>query len=227
MNFQLATIVNTTSDLTMSSREIADLTNKRHPDVKRDIVNMLEQLKGDVSSFARTYFDSQNRQQTEFDLNKELTLTLVSGYNVELRNNIIKRWMELEAQAKQAFAVPQTFAQALALAAQQALELEQKQLQLEAAKPKVEYVDNYVDRNHLKSVTDVAKEIGVSGKALGKWLREEGHAWSKHSSLRWTQPFMDKGYGEMKQYTSAGGFDGTQALVTASGDLFIKQNFSK
>lgn len=227
MNFQLATIVNTTSDLTMSSREIADLTSKRHPDVKRDIVNMLEQLKGDVSSFARTYFDSQNRQQTEFDLNKELTLTLVSGYNVELRNKIIKRWMELEAQAKAGFALPQTFAQALALAAQQALELEQKQLQLEAAKPKVDYVDNYVDRNHLKSVTDTAKELGVSGKALGKWLREEGHAWSKHSSLRWTQPFMDKGYGEMKQYTSAGGFDGTQALVTASGDLFIKQNFSK
>ena len=55
MNFQLATIVNTTSDLTMSSREIADLTSKRHPDVKRDIVNMLEQLKGDVSNFARTY----------------------------------------------------------------------------------------------------------------------------------------------------------------------------
>lgn len=60
MNFQLATIVNTTSDLTMSSREIADLTSKRHPDVKRDIVNMFEQLKGDVSNFARTYFDKQS-----------------------------------------------------------------------------------------------------------------------------------------------------------------------
>lgn len=123
--------------------------------------------------------------------------------------------------------LPQTFAQALALAAQQALELEQKEQQLELAKPKVDYVDNYVDRNNLKSVTDVAKEIGVSGKALGKWLREEGHAWSKHPSIRWTQPFIDSGYGEMKQYTTPGGFDGSQALVTPSGDLFIKQNFSK
>ena len=74
---QLATIANTNTQ-TMSSREIAELTGKRHPDVKRDIVNMLEQVEEDVSSFAHTYTDSQNRQQTEFKLNKELTLTLVT-----------------------------------------------------------------------------------------------------------------------------------------------------
>lgn len=230
MNFQLANFT-PTSTLTMNSREIAMLTGKAHSHVMRDIRTMMADLEQnpnlDSVCKSSTYTGSNGQSYDQYELDKYTCLTLLLGYDAVARMKVVKRWQELEAQVKPAFALPQTFAQALALAAQQALELEQKQLQLEAAKPKVEYVDSYVDRNHLKSVTDVAKELGVSGKALGKWLREEGHAWSKHSSLRWTQPFIDKGYGEMKQYTSAGGFDGTQALVTASGDLFIKQNFSK
>ena len=97
---QISTIANNNDNLMMSSREIAELTGKRHPDVKRDILNMFEQLEQDVSSFANTYLDSQNRQQTEFKLNKELTLTLVAGYNVKLRLAIIKRWQELEEKER-------------------------------------------------------------------------------------------------------------------------------
>lgn len=97
---QLSTIVNSSTTLTMSSREIASLVDKRHPDVKRDILNMFEQLKEDVSSFAHTYTDSQNRQQTEYKLSKDLTITLVAGYNAALRLAIIKRWQELEEKEK-------------------------------------------------------------------------------------------------------------------------------
>jgi phage regulator Rha-like protein len=63
--------------LTMTSREIAELTCKRHPDVRRDIRNMLEALKRDVSSFAHTYKDSAGRDQEEYRLDRELTLILV------------------------------------------------------------------------------------------------------------------------------------------------------
>lgn len=71
--------------MTMSSREIADLCEKRHPDVRRDIKAMVSGLGDDVSRFAHTYKDAAGRDQEEYHLPKDLTLTLVAGYNVVLR----------------------------------------------------------------------------------------------------------------------------------------------
>ena len=67
---------------TMSSREIAELTGKRHDHVMRDIRNMLAELKITDPSFGGSYQDSQNRQQSEYLLDEEHTLCLTSGYDV-------------------------------------------------------------------------------------------------------------------------------------------------
>ncbi|TQV77552.1 Rha family transcriptional regulator [Aliikangiella marina] len=80
----------------MSSREISKLTNKRHANVKRDILHILDELGFNVLNFEHIYFDARNRKQTEYLLDQELTMTLVSGYSIKLRNKVIKRWMELE-----------------------------------------------------------------------------------------------------------------------------------
>ena len=85
---------------TMSSKEIADLTGKEHFHVKRDIEVMLSQLNLDPSNFGCIFLDSMNREQKGYALDKELSICLVSGYNVQLRMAIIKRWNELEAQAQ-------------------------------------------------------------------------------------------------------------------------------
>ena len=82
--------------LTMSSREIATLCDKQHYHIKRDIETMCQQLGLDVSKFGYIYLDSQNREQTEYLLDKETCLCLVAGYNAKLRMAIIKRWQELE-----------------------------------------------------------------------------------------------------------------------------------
>ena len=82
--------------LTMSSREIATLTGKKHYHVVRDIEILAAQLEVDVSKFGGIYTDSQNRQQTEYLLDKDTCLCLVAGYNAKLRMAIIKRWQELE-----------------------------------------------------------------------------------------------------------------------------------
>lgn len=86
------------NELTMTSREIAEVTNKQHKHVTRDIAVMLDELNLDKPKFGRIYLDSRNRQQTEYVLDEELTLTLVTGYSIKLRNAVIKRWKQLEDQ---------------------------------------------------------------------------------------------------------------------------------
>ena len=88
--------VNQSTEQTMSSREIAELCSKEHFNVKRDIEVMCMQLGIDVTKFEYIYLDSYNREQTEYHLDKTLSLTLVSGYNATLRYKIIVRWQELE-----------------------------------------------------------------------------------------------------------------------------------
>jgi len=86
----------TNEPLTMSSLEIAKLCDKQHKDVMRDIKNMMEQLDINTAQFCAEYKASNGKLNPMYNLDKELSLTLVAGYNVKLRNAIIKRWQELE-----------------------------------------------------------------------------------------------------------------------------------
>jgi phage regulator Rha-like protein len=81
---------------TMSSREIANVTGKRHNNVKRDIVSMLTDLEEDVLSFEHIYLDGYKREQVEYLLDRELTDTLLTGYSAKMRRAVIRRWAELE-----------------------------------------------------------------------------------------------------------------------------------
>lgn len=86
------------SRTTMSSREIANVTGKRHNNVKRDIVGMLKELKVDALSFEHIYLDGQNREQVEYLLDREYTDCLLTGYSAPMRMRVIRRWRELEQQ---------------------------------------------------------------------------------------------------------------------------------
>jgi phage regulator Rha-like protein len=82
---------------TLNSREIAELTGKDHAHVLRDIRDMLDVLKKDASIFGGIYQDAYGRDQPCFNLDRELTITLVSGYDIPLRHRVVTRLTELEA----------------------------------------------------------------------------------------------------------------------------------
>ena len=280
---QLQQITNLTSSqtITMSSREIAELTGKEHRNVMRDIRNMLTELypngvcsdlsmppdlneyhRGDrthykflskgtidaiidfstekaqavsAESFLHTYINQQNGQPyPEFKLPKRECMILMAGYNITLRAKIIDRWQELEAQQQSNMLVLPNFTDPAEAAIAWATEYKAKQLalkQLEVAKPKVEFVDTFVDRGSNRNITSVAKELGITAIALGKWLRAKGYMNKSTKKQEWNKEFIDKGYGVQKLFNTEVKEDtfksGSQVLVTPAGDLFIKEQVKK
>ena len=90
-------VPNTFHVVTMSSREIAELTGKRHDNVKNDIEKMLTELEEDVLTFQDIYLDSMNRQQTEYRLDRRHVECLLTGYSATLRMKVIDKLYERES----------------------------------------------------------------------------------------------------------------------------------
>lgn len=93
--------------LIMTSREIAELTGKRHDNVLRDIENMIVDLQADSensnlrSAIKPSIYriEGQQREYPQYELDFDSTMCLVAGYSTPLRMRIIKRWRELEQQS--------------------------------------------------------------------------------------------------------------------------------
>lgn len=92
---------------TMTSREIAELTGKEHKHVMRDIDRMLAELDVEQGPFLDFVPEGANGRNIRIiKLPKDLTLTLVSGYNIKMRYAIIKRWEELEKGEAKSVMIP-------------------------------------------------------------------------------------------------------------------------
>jgi hypothetical protein len=100
----------TTGGLTMSSREIGELTGKQHKDVIRDIRVMVQALEKDGADLRHLREEKDGRGYTKaIHLDRELTETLITGYSIPLRHRVIRRLHELEEA--QAVPRPAEFAQ--------------------------------------------------------------------------------------------------------------------
>lgn len=245
--------------VTMSSREIAGLTGKRHDNVMRDIriqlmmIHFYEQalshlneeerknVATSISRIERVLFakivhipSSSNLRTENFGfilvqngsmiseilLDKDNALTLVSGYDVRARSEIIKRWQELESKNAPAVALPDFTnpAESARAWALQYEEREKAQAALALAAPKVQFFDKVVERSTLMTATQVGQKLGMSAMALNKHL-DELDVYSKNIKRArvFKQWFVDKGYGELKQ-TELGH---SQPLFTTSGEAWI------
>ena len=151
------------SVLTMSSREIADLVESRHDSVKRTIERL--QDKGLIQLTPMVEVKNHLGQVvTEYQLIKRDTYVVVAQLSPEFTARLVDRWQELENQ--QMPQIPQTLSEALRLAADQAEQIERQNLLIEQQRPKVEFVQRYVEVGTTKSLRETAKILRVPERAM-------------------------------------------------------------
>ena len=205
---------------TMSTRVIAELCEKEHRNVKRDSEVMFQGLQLDALNFEHIYFDTMNRQQTEYLLDEELTMTLVTGYNVVLRNRVIKRWKELESRELSKMEILQ-----MALESEQQKLVLQQQLEIQA--PKVAFVDKYVAGHGNKTFRQVAKLLGANERKFRDFLESNRIMYKLNGEWTAYQNHVDAKRFYVKTGVSDSGHAFNHALFTPKGIEWIAGELAK
>jgi phage antirepressor YoqD-like protein len=162
--------------VSMTSREIAEVCEKEHRHVIRDIRKMLTELQKDGPVLGYGEIKDGRGYTDVFHLDKELTETLITGYSIRLRRKVIIRLHQLEeiVAASLAPALP-NFDDPVASARAWADATEQKQIAQQAlaiAAPKAEFVDRYVEATGLQGFRQVAKLLGIKENLFRAFLVE-------------------------------------------------------
>lgn len=187
----------------MSSREIAELTGKDHSNVMRDIRSMIQVLQNSNLNFvceSATYMGANRQAYDMYELDKETTVCLLTGYDAAARMRVIQRWHILETQ--QTIAIPQTLSQALLLAAKQAEQVEQLQLQVAQQQPAVDFYEQVADSKDAIPVAEAAKLLNMGPLKLFEFLRREkifmDGTGGQHRNMPY-QAYLDREYFTVKE----------------------------
>lgn len=173
--------------VTMSSREIAELTEKKHSHVLRDIEVMLVELGEDPEGYIHFWAHPQNGQQyREFLLDRNHTICLLTGYSSVHRMRVIKRWQELEQRiALEQFDVPQSYPDALRLAAELVEETQRLSLVNKEQEKEIHDLKNLFKEG--MTATQFCKMLnGVNTQQVNNYLAERNWLYNESKSgIRW------------------------------------------
>lgn len=236
---ELATI-----NQTMTSREIAEYTGKRHSDVLEAIRSMepaWEKVNGRKFPLVE-YRDAKGEMRPEYKLSKTECLYVATKFNDEARALLIIRWENLERQNALDFTNPNTvlmLAQNWAKAEQEKNQLEEaneiQAKELKAAEPKVIFADSVVASNDSVLIGELARILKQNGIEIGQnrlfeWMRQKGYLCSKGNLYNQpTQTAMDLGLFEIKKTTinrpDADPIIQTTTKVTGKGQIYFVNKF--
>lgn len=222
-------IVNTAGQpIAMSSIEISELTGKRHDHVIRDTELMLNELGLDAPKFGAVYRGGNGQARKCYSLPKDLTLTLVSGYNIKLRHAIIQRLDELERASLPQ--LPRTRTEAIEMMLEQSRMLDHQQTYIEETKHDVEFAQAVSSSKSGVNLEVYAKSVGIGRNKLFNWLRKEKilmsdplPKYSKSHNMPY-QHFIDSEYFTIKRCvfnTSHGRERSFTPLITGKGEVWL------
>jgi phage antirepressor YoqD-like protein len=205
------------SQQTMSSLEIAKLTGKPHNDVMKAIRAMesgwekVSQGKFSLSSRKVQQPNGGVREYPCYELTKTECLYVATKFNDEARAKLVLRWEELEQKQRASmlqlpdFTDPAEAAMAWAkeyrekkVLAIENKKLEEENIQLAAENQELKHDKNYLDlimrSKALLTISQIAQDYGMSGKALNKKLADMGIQYSINGQWILYAKYKDCGY---------------------------------
>lgn len=205
--------------VTMSSRDIADLVESRHDDVKRSIERLAERGIIQLPPMADVK-NHLNQSVSVYLVGKRDSYVVVAQLSPEFTARLVDRWQELEAASNSV--IPQSFSDALRLAADLEEEKQRLALELASAAPKVEFVDRYCMANGSLSFRQVAKLLKAKEPEFRLFLIEREIMYRLGGTLTPMAQHIDAGRFEVKTGTSqASNHAFSQARFTAKGVRWI------
>ena len=202
---------------------LADAFEKEHKNVIRAIETKIGELKIEQSSkmFSKgEYTNSQNKRQPMYYLNRDGFTFIAMGFTGrkadEFKLKYIDAFNRMEEQIKQQpaqYKLPQTFSEAL-------IELAKEVKKNEVLKPKAEKYDRYLSNKGLITITEIAKEYGMSGRELNKFLHEKGVIYKRGSKWFIYQKYANERYVGYEIHLP----EGRRSLKwTPEGEMFIRE----
>ena len=205
------------SQQTMSSLEIAKLTGKPHNDVMKAIRAMepswekVSQGKFSLSSRKVEQPNGGIREYPYYELTKTECLYVATKFNDEARAKLVIRWEELEQKqraqmlqlpdftdpAEAAMAWAKEYKEKKVLAIENK-KLEEENIQLAAENQELKHDKNYLDlimrSKALLTISQIAQDYGMSGKAMNKQLAQMGIQYSINGQWILYAKYKDCGY---------------------------------
>lgn len=157
---------------TMSSREIAELLQVRHDNVKLSIERLAEkQIVSFTSSTETSHEGAGARPMIVYMVNKRDSYVVVAQMSPKFTGALVDRWQELETKQTPSLADPQALRTLLLGYTERVIELETK---VANDAPKVEFAEAVRRMNGACHIGDFAKTIGIGRNTFFKILRGDG-----------------------------------------------------
>lgn len=208
---------------TMSSAEIADLVEKRHDNVKRTIEMLAGRRAIEFPQIEE--IPTATKPTTVYRVGKRDSYVIVAQLSPEFTARLVDRWQELEATVI-APRVPQTLAQALRLAADQAEMLEAQNRLIEQQRPAVEFAHTIRNTADVITIGDMARVLGFGQNRFFRQLRADHILMSDNRPY---QHYIDRGYFRVVESVwvddSKEAHPTFKTLVTGRGQVYLQRKY--
>lgn len=216
------------NDIKMTSLEMAEIVEKKHLHVMRDIRTEIKNIGKEIgeSIFGLTsYLTRQNKEQPCYEFGKDGAMQLALKYDAKTRYRVIKRIEELENGQNK---LPGNYKEALTQLLEQVEEKEKLETengilnqQVNELKPKATYYDLVLQNKSLLSISKIAKDYGWSAKKMNQKLHELGVQYKQGDIWLLYQRHADKGYTQSTTHVIDDEKSKLHTKWTQKGRLFI------